>query len=80
MGSLLRNRRTPYQPAALPGTLAAAGGGKAALLARAPGQGRLGRDRGEQLEQLGDEPRPSGLVAGADAGAVVAVRILVEAR
>src|SRR5215470_18964951 len=30
------------------------------------------------LEQLGDEARPAGLVAGADARAVVAVKVLVE--
>src|SRR6266511_514211 len=30
------------------------------------------------LEKLGDEPRPAGLVAGADAGTVVAVKVLVE--
>ncbi len=30
------------------------------------------------LEEFGDEPRPARLVAGADAGAVVAMEVLVE--
>src|SRR6267142_3925499 len=30
------------------------------------------------LDELGDEPRPARLVAGADAGALIAVKILVE--
>ena len=32
----------------------------------------------KQIERAGDEPRPSGLVAGAEACAIVAVEILVE--
>src|SRR4051795_7325387 len=40
---------------------------------------QLGRVEVPQaLDDLGDEPGPAGLVAGAEAGAVVAVEVLVE--
>ena len=38
----------------------------------------LAVDRAEQLHQARDEPRPAGLVAGAEARAVVAVEVFVE--
>src|SRR6516165_12729726 len=38
----------------------------------------LGRARCEEVHQAGDDARPAGLMAGAEAGAVVAVEVLVE--
>ena len=38
----------------------------------------LGRRRREQVHQARDDAGPSGLVAGAETGAVVAVEVLVE--
>ena len=35
-------------------------------------------EQAEELDQLGHQPGPAGLVAGAEAGAVVAVEVLVE--
>src|SRR6516162_3430855 len=37
-----------------------------------------GPQGGEQVHDPGDDPRPAGLVAGAEAGPVVAVEVLVE--
>src|ERR1700758_2470876 len=41
-------------------------------------EGLLGRGRGEQMHGPGDGAGPSGLVARAEAGPVVAVEVLVE--
>ena len=41
-------------------------------------QDHLRFELAEQLDQAGDDPGPAGLVAGADAGAVVAVEIFVQ--
>src|SRR5215472_7877261 len=41
-------------------------------------QDRLFLQHAERLNQPGDDPCPSGLMAGADSGAVVAVKILEE--
>ena len=50
-----------------------------AILMILPGlQHLLGRHRAEELDELGDEAGPAGLVARADARAVVAVEVLVE--
>src|SRR5689334_19882921 len=38
----------------------------------------LGRGGGEEMHEPGDDPGPAGLVARAEAGAVVAVEIFVE--
>src|SRR5438105_15770313 len=38
----------------------------------------LGIELPEDIDQTGDDPRPSRLVAGAEAGAVVAVEVFVE--
>src|SRR3954465_5299259 len=41
-------------------------------------KGDFGIERVEQLDLLGDDAGPAGLVAGADPGAVVAVEVFVE--
>ena len=46
------------------------------LLARL--QDTLGIQQAEELDELGHDPGPAGLVAGAQPGAVVAVEVLVE--
>ena len=38
----------------------------------------LGVDAAKIFDQTGDDAGPSGLVAGADAGAIIAMKILVE--
>src|SRR5262245_46708573 len=60
--------------------LAARGGGKRFDRASefAAFEHALSGDRGEQVHRARDDPGPPGLVAGAEAGAVVAVEILVE--
>ncbi len=46
------------------------------FLGRQQHVGRL--DAAEEIQQAGDDPRPTGLVAGAEAGPVVPVEVLVE--
>src|SRR4051812_1350042 len=38
----------------------------------------FGREGREQVHQAGDDPRPAGLMAGPEPGAVVALEILIE--
>src|SRR5690349_7649419 len=54
------------------------GGGDAECGVLACFQGVLGVEEAEELDKLGDGAGPAGLVAGADAGAVVAVEVLIE--
>src|SRR5436190_4208298 len=44
----------------------------------APFQGPLGIQKAVELDEFRDEPRPAGLVAGAQPGAVVAMEVFVE--
>ena len=74
-GPLVRGRDC-YRPADDPTTSARSARRGIRLL---PSLHRLlGREGREQVHQAGDDPRPAGLVAGPEPGAVVAVEILVE--
>src|SRR4029453_6739031 len=70
-----RRRRRGRRRSARPSSGRNRGGARAA---RALREHRLWRDRAEELQELGDESRPAGLVAGTDAGTVVAMEVLVE--
>src|SRR5262249_1447042 len=69
-------RRSEPRPRVTP--MLGGGGGALARRAGSVAEDRRGRGRAEDREHLGDQPRPAGLVAGADAGAVVAVEVLGE--
>src|SRR5262249_37851344 len=42
------------------------------------GQHARGTRGAEEVQHEGDQPRPAGLVTGADAGAIVAVKVFIE--
>ena len=70
------SRREHYRPVGEPAISASGTRLEIGLLAAC--QGLLGRQGCEEVHGPGDDSGPAGLVAGAEAGPVVAVEILVE--
>ena len=53
-------------------------GGRIGIDGLAAFENGFGVDGGEEVHEAGDDPGPAGLMAGAEAGAVVAVEVFVE--